>query len=130
LLPETIRQKQACVLKEPISQEPAILFGGRILNMEKQLEMHLLKNIRAHRVMGGICSDITGCKGDMTRCLECEFFIPDAAQLSFYEAQAASWYVKADKFALYPHIKDTAVRNAELFQNIVKNIHRVEGDAL
>jgi len=127
LLPETIRQRQAYVLKEPVTGEPAILFGGRILNMEEQLEKRLLKNIRAHRVMGGICSDITGCKGDMTRCLECESFVADAAQLAFYEKQESSWRVKAERFAGYPHIRDTANCNAELFQKIVQNIHRPEG---
>lgn len=126
LLPETIRQKQAYVLKEPVSIEPSILFGGRILNMEEQLEKRLLKNLRAHRVMGGICSDITGCKGDMTQCLECESFVPDASQISFYEEQASSWHVKAERFALYPQIRDTASRNAEVFQNVINNIYKAE----
>lgn len=127
LLPETIHQKQSYVLKESVSSEPAILFGGRILNMEEQLEKRLLRNIRAHRVMGGICSDITGCKGDMTQCLECESFVPDASQLTFYEEQVSSWYLKAERFAHHPQIKATATRNAEMFQNIVQRIHGAEG---
>lgn len=65
LKPETIVKKQRCVLKELLHTENKyILFGGRILDMDELLEMRLLKNFRAHRVPGGICGDVTGCKSE------------------------------------------------------------------
>lgn len=127
LLPETILQKQKYVLNENSDiKRPAVLFGGRILNMDKQLEMRLLRNIRAHRVMGGICSDITGCKSDMTQCLECEYFVPDVGQLLFFEEQAESWAKKAEKFQNLPLIRDTALKNVSLYQSIVKKTKQLE----
>ena len=51
LLPETIIEKQEYVLQEPNNHENRyVMFGGRILNMEEQLEKRLLKNLRAHKV--------------------------------------------------------------------------------
>ena len=94
--------------------------------MDKQLEMRLLRNIRAHRVMGGICSDITGCKSDMTQCLECEYFVPDVGQLLFFEEQAESWAKKAEKFQNLPLIRDTALKNVSLYQSIAKKIKQLE----
>jgi hypothetical protein len=70
LKPKTIIQKQKYVLNSDDSDNSYILFGGRILGMEEQLEKRLLKNIRAHRVRGGICSDITGCKSVMWNSLD------------------------------------------------------------
>lgn len=69
---ETILKKQRCVLEEPLQTESKyILFGGRILGMDALLEKCLLNNLRAHRVPGGICGDVTGCKSDMWNCLAC-----------------------------------------------------------
>lgn len=123
LKPKTIQQKQKYVLAEPESTEnPYILFGGRILNMEEMMEKRLLKNLRAHRVPGGICSDITGCKSDMWDCLECEHFIPDKEQLSYFKEQADSWRVKAERFLEFPVIHANALRNAGLFECITAKL--------
>lgn len=54
-MPETIREKQNYVLAErQESDKRYVLFGGRILNMDEQMEQRLTKNLRAHRVRGGI----------------------------------------------------------------------------
>jgi hypothetical protein len=123
LIPEVIVEKQQCLMEQDEkARKYNVLFGGRILNMEEQLEKRLLKNIRAHKVAGGICSDITGCKSDMFHCLECESFIPDTTQLSYFIGQAESWREKAVKFAPFPIIKENALRNAELFERITEKI--------
>jgi len=128
LLPAVITEKQRCVLDEPDStSEPKVLFGGRILHMEEQLEKRLLKNIRAHRVPGGICSDITGCKSDMFFCLDCDSFVPDADQLDYYAAQADSWTRKAERFKEFPLIKSNAEKNARLFYAVAEKIKNVTG---
>ena len=123
LMPETIVKKQEFVSEEAGSRENRyIFFGGRILNMDEQLEARLLKNLRAHRVRGGICSDITGCKSDMWNCLECASFVPDADQLSYYEEQASLWREKCKRFSSFPVIRGNAEKNAELFERIVKKL--------
>jgi integrase len=123
LLPKTIIKKQEFVSKETASRENRyILFGGRILNMEAQLEKRLLRNLRAHKVRGGICSDITGCKSDMWNCLECGSFVPDAEQAAYYEEQAALWREKCERFSKFPIIKGNAEKNAELFECILKKL--------
>lgn len=96
--------------------------------MEEQLEKRLLKNIRAHRVRGGICSDITGCKSDMWNCLDCGFFIPEKEQLSYFMEQALSWRDKVEKFKDFPMIKSNALKNARLFEKIAAKI-QLEGGA-
>ena len=90
--------------------------------MEEHLEKRLLKNIRAHRVRGGICSDITGCKSDMWDCLECEHFVPDAEQLDYYIQQIALWKEKSKSFAEFPVIRENAERNADLFERVAKKL--------
>jgi integrase len=127
LMPETIIKKQEYVSKESDSRENRyILFGGRILNMEEQIEKRLLRNLRAHKVRGGICSDITGCKSDMWNCLDCEFFVADAEQLGYYEEQAILWREKSVKFNDFPIIKGNAERNAELYERILKKLKEEE----
>lgn len=118
-------EKQEFVSEESGSRdERYILFGGRILNMNEQLEKRLLKNLRAHRVRGGICSDITGCKSDMWNCLECKFFIPDAEQRNYYIEQIALWEEKQRRFHAFPRIRENAEHNVELFESILKRIDK------
>ncbi len=123
LKPKTILQKQRYVLSEPEPpKNPYILFGGRILHMEEVLEKRLLKNLRAHRVPGGICGDVTGCKSDMWNCLECGHFIPDRDQLSYFEEQADAWHGKAERFSDFSVIHANALRNADLFKRVAAKL--------
>lgn len=123
LKPETIIEKQEFVSQESGVQDGRyIFFGGRILNMSEQLEKRLLKNLRAHRVRGGICSDITGCKSDMWNCLECKSFVPDAEQRNYYVEQIASWRAKQERFHEFSLIRENAERNVKLFEHVLKKI--------
>lgn len=123
LMPETIREKQNYVLGENTESDGRyVLFGGRILNMDEQMEQRLMKNPRAHRVRGGICSDITNCKSDMWNCLECKSFVIDADQIDYYREQMFLWREKQNKFSAFPIICSNAKRNAELFKSILKSI--------
>ena len=81
-----------------------------------------MKNPRAHRVRGGICSDITNCKSDMWNCLECKSFVIDADQIDYYREQMFLWREKQNKFSAFPIICSNAKRNAELFKSILKSI--------
>lgn len=123
LKPEMIVQRQRYVLEEPECVENNyILFGGRILNMDAQLEKRLLKNLRAHRVPGGICSDVTGCRSDMWNCIGCGKFVPDKDQLRYFEEQATMWQDKSDRFMAFPLICNSARRNVHMFEQIVKKL--------
>ena len=123
LKPKTILEKQVYVLEEPQDKgNPYVLFGGRILNMDEQNEKRLLKNIRALKVKGGICSDVTGCKSDMWNCLDCEHFIPDSDQLKYFQEQKEGWQEKAKKFVNMPIVHQNALQNARLFEKIISKI--------
>jgi hypothetical protein len=98
------------------------LFGGRILNMDARMEARLLKNIRAHRVRGGVCADVTHCKSDMWTCLSCGQFIPEKEQLSWFEEQAESWRTKAERFVHDPLIRANALKNAEAFEDVIHKL--------
>ena len=46
---------------ETEERHPYVMFGDRIPNMDVVTESMLLKNIRAHRVLEGICAEVTHC---------------------------------------------------------------------
>jgi hypothetical protein len=130
LRPEVLTEKQRLVLGESDESSP-VMFHGRILSMNPQTEARLLENLRAHRVRGGICSDITGCKCDMQACLNCRYFIPEIEQIPFFEEQAEAWRIKAVRFKAFPIIQKNAAANAVLYQEVVnkmKTYLEVTGD--
>jgi len=90
--------------------------------MDELLEKRLLKNLRAQRVPGGICGDVTGCKSDMWNCLACGQFIPDSSQITYFEEQISSWTEKAIRLEHMPMVRDNAIKNAGLFEAILKKI--------
>lgn len=122
LMPEKIIEKQRYVLNEP--EGKAMMFAGRILNFDEQLEKRLLKNIRAHRVRGGVCSDVTGCKNDMFTCLECEYFIPEKEQLPYFMEQLIEWDKKVEIFKGIESINRMAQKNRGLFHNVINRLER------
>lgn len=123
LKPETIVEKQKYVLEESVKPEAGyVLFGGRILNMEAALEKRLLKNIRAQKVPGGICGDITGCKSDMWNCLECDRFVVDSGQASYFAEEAQRWEEKAECFSAMPMVRDNAKKHAMQYRKVIERI--------
>jgi integrase len=125
LMPEVLRKPYNYngPLKEP--KNPYVLFSGRILNMDARMEAYLLKNIRAHRVRGGICDDITHCSSDMWVCFNCGHFIPEREQLGWFEEQVELWQVKAERFAHEPLIRENALKNLAAFNAVV---HKLKAD--
>ena len=104
----------------------AVMFRGRILNMDEQTESRILKNIRACRIGNlGICSDITGCKSSPFECLNCESFVPNADELDYFENQVYDWSQKVDKFSNHEFMRQNAEYNLELNKNIVAKIKRI-----
>ena len=89
------------------------------MNCSQEQEDIIMKNVRAHKVRGGICRDITGCKSDMMNCLECQYFKPDSEQLEYYKEQLELWEQKAEKFKAMPMIRANAERNIKLLRRVV-----------
>jgi len=104
-----------------------VLFQGRILGMDAQQEQRILHNIRAQRVRGGICSDITGCQSDMLSCCECEHFVIDSGQLEYFEEQLKQWEIKLERFSAFPIIKDNAEKNISTYETLIAKIKSVTG---
>jgi integrase len=121
LKPETIIEKQSAVNNEPVKRISA-LFEGRILNMDIDIEKRLSANLRAHKVRGGICSDITNCSSDMMACLSCNFFVPELEQLPYFLEQEQLWKEKALRFKDFPIIVQNAEANAALNKAVVEKI--------
>lgn len=107
------------------SENPYVLFAGRILNMDAITEARLLKNIRAHRIPGGICADVTHCRSGLWNCIVCKHFVPEVEQLPYFKEQVIAWTEKAKKFKtnvlLHNNYDDIAIR----FRNIVEILERI-----
>lgn len=119
LFPETIVEPMQYQTE---AESSCVLFAGRILNMDAITEARLLKNIRAHRVPGGICADVTHCKSGLWSCIDCEHFVPEVEQLPYFKEQVIAWTEKAETFKtnvlLHNNYSDIAVK----FQRIVENL--------
>lgn len=119
LFPETI--------VEPIkygaeTEHPYVMFGGRILNMDSITESRLLKNIRAHRVPGGICADVTHCQSGLWSCVDCKHYVPEAEQLTYFKEQVVAWGEKAKRFHADKQIADNFADIAKKFRKIVEKL--------
>ena len=117
LKPETILKVQNSVISE--IEKDYTAFNGQVMNCSQEQEDIIMKNVRAHKVRGGICRDITGCKSDMMNCLECQYFKPDPEQLEYYKEQLELWEQKTDKFKAMPMIRANAERNIKLLKRVV-----------
>ena len=122
LKPETILKVQNSVISE--IEKDYTAFNGQVMNCSQEQEDIIMKNVRAHKVRGGICRDITGCKSDMMNCLECQYFKPDSEQLEYYKEQLELWEQKADKFKAMPMIRANAERNIKLLKRVVDTLQK------
>lgn len=127
LYPETLTEPRAYTTDNPASGNPYILFGGRILNMDAVMEARLLRNLRAHRIPGGICADVTHCRSRMWDCIDCPQFVPEQEQLSFFMEQAAAWREKSLKFGADKLMADNFADIADRFQNVVEKLQQRGG---
>ena len=119
LFPETLVEPNLYTTEKSKSDNPYILFGGKILNMDAINESRLLSNLRAHRVPGGICSDVTHCKSGMWDCLFCDNFVPEKEQLPYFEEQVIAWKDKAELFK-----NDAYMGISKQFEKIIVKIKR------
>lgn len=119
---DKIIEKANLVNKNPKEE---IYFKGKILNPENEnMAKRLLERPRAHKIGKlGICSDISGCKNDMYECLnDCEYFIPNAEEMDYFEEQVHLWEEKVKTFANHPYMKENAEYNLKIHKNIVNRL--------
>lgn len=105
-------------------ENPYVLFGGRILNMDAITESRLLKNIRSHRIPGGICMDVTYCKSGMWDCITCKNFIPEKEQITFFREQIIMWNKKAEKFINDKQLVENFVGLENKFRKLVEYLEK------
>ena len=126
LFPETLSEPREYFCEKTEKSCSHLLFSGRILNMDAITEARLLANLRAHRVPGGICADITHCRSDMWNCLECVHFIPEKEQLPYFEEPAKAWRNKAEKFKDYSIMEANFSEISDRFQQIIQKMRKEE----
>lgn len=97
---------------------PFVLFKGRILNMDPITEAKILKNLRSHRIPGGICVDVTHCASGMWDCISCQQFVPEQEQQPYFKEQGDLWQAKAEKFQQDKQMHDN-------FKELAKSFHRL-----
>lgn len=120
--PEKLLEKQRAINQSSVKQSP-VYFKGRILLMDKEQEKRLLMNPRANRVGKlGICSDISSCEPGSFECLDCDYNIPDADELEYFEEQVRVWTRKVEQFKNHQFMREHAEYNLKLHQNVVDKI--------
>ena len=137
LFPETIVEPMKYQTE---AENPYVLFGGRILNMDSVTESRLLKNIRAalpymdadlrelaERTMQKV-ADVTHCRSGVWECISCKDFVPEMEQLVYFKEQAADWESKAEKFRSDRQLADNFAAIAAGFKAIVEKLERGDGD--
>lgn len=84
-----------------IEQKP-IIFNGRIINTDNDIKINaILKKPFAKRIYKlGICSDIRDCHNDKSKCLRCEYLIPNTDDLDYYQNEINDWKSKKEKSEL------------------------------
>lgn len=104
-------------------KQPAVMFRGRIMNLDKETEQRLLKNPRAYKLRLGICSDITTCKSGIFQCLACDYFVPKVEDLDYWVEMTDYWLNKVETAKKRGRIDENAEYNLALHRAIVKRIH-------
>ncbi len=126
---DKIKEKQRLVNEKKVNinlDVGPVYFKGRILKMDKIQEERLLENLRAHRIGRlGICSDITSCAGDLYECLGCDYFIPNADELDYFEEEVKQWSAKVMRFKNHKFMLENAEYNLELNKKIVEKIKSI-----
>lgn len=80
--------------------------------------------MRAHRVSGGICADVTHCKSGLWSCIDCECFVPEKEQLPYFKEQAAEWAKKAAMFRTDIQIANNFGDFSRRFDEIVELLEK------
>lgn len=102
-----------------------VLFKGVIM-ITKNQEIRILSNPKAVRIGKiGICADAMDCNNGPTECLKCNYFIPDAEELDYFEEQIHVWEKKLEMFSRNPIWREHAMNNVIGYQNVVDRINAI-----
>ena len=84
--------------KNSMINDSPVVFRGRIINTENENKMSKLLNKPYAKSIYklGICSDIRSCNKDKSKCIRCEFMVPDFDDMDYYEHELNDWIRKKE----------------------------------
>lgn len=115
--------------------QTVVLFKGRLINTDNKVLMdRIMSKPRAHSLGRlGICSDISGCESKIFECFKCNYFIPNADEIEYYEEQLEEWKQKRDSSKNKPFLFENAQYNMDLVEavilkirNSIKDVNKIE----
>ena len=82
--------------KSDLKKDEPIVFRGKVVNTSNaKLLNQLLSRPYAHRIYKlGICSDDRNCSKDKSKCLSCEYLLPNADDLDYHQHELETWKKK------------------------------------
>jgi len=91
-----IEQTYTHTTQKDIKRDSPVVFRGRIINTDNEKKMNqLLIRPYAKRIHNlGVCSDIRNCSKDKSKCLRCEYLVPDVDNLDYYKYELSDWKKK------------------------------------
>ena len=122
LFPETIVEPMKYQTE---AENPYVLFGGRILNMDFVTESRLLKKkyprpqCRAEYVPMSLTAGAA-----FGNASAAGIFVPEMEQLAYFKEQAADWESKAEKFRNDRQLADNFAAIAGGFKTVVEKLER------
>jgi hypothetical protein len=96
--------------------------------MDAVMESRILKNLRAHRVPGGICADVSHCQSGLWSCIECEHYVPEVEQLPYFKEQLKTWEEKMITFANDKQLQANFDEIAKSFRRISEKLEGQYGE--
>ncbi|MGB4590468.1 MAG: tyrosine-type recombinase/integrase [Clostridiaceae bacterium] len=115
--------------------QTVVLFKGRLINTDNKILVdRIMSKPRSHSLGRlGICSDISGCESKIFECFKCNYFIPNADEIEYYEEQFEEWKHKRDNSINKPFLFDNAQHNMNLVEavilkirNSIKDVNKIE----
>jgi len=121
---ELLKKQDAVFQSVGLNTGKKVFFKGVILSSDDQ-EKRILNNPKSARIGKiGLCADATECADGPTECLACEYFIPDAEQLDYFEEQVRVWKEKSKLFKKNKIWYEHALHNITAYQGVVNRIRQ------
>ncbi|WP_320165329.1 tyrosine-type recombinase/integrase [uncultured Trichococcus sp.] len=82
--------------KSDLKKDEPIVFRGKVVNTSNAKVLNqLLSRPYAHRIYKlGICSDDRNCSKDKSKCLSCEYLLPNVDDLDYHQHELEVWKKK------------------------------------
>lgn len=119
--------KQTEAIRKVLTNE-TVLFSGKVIGSKNDAAFdYFLRNPFAYSLKDmGICADIRECDKSKFECLACDYFIPNCADLDYFENQLADWKKKLDISIKVKnkYMEENSSYNIELFSKVIQKIYK------